>query len=215
MRGKVRVREAYSRAYRITPAYAGKSSSRVRNGTFLKDHPRLCGEKSFSLILSICGSGSPPPMRGKGFKSSVDAGKYRITPAYAGKSLISSSMSDSLWDHPRLCGEKTAFPWRKVQLRRITPAYAGKSWEYVLVYKLDRDHPRLCGEKFRIHLFITCQPGSPPPMRGKEYRTEPTFPECQDHPRLCGEKSIMQLKFSAYLGSPPPMRGKAEKQRKF
>ncbi|ERJ86512.1 hypothetical protein RUMCAL_03527, partial [Ruminococcus callidus ATCC 27760] len=30
-----------------------------------KDHPRLCGEKSFSLIRSICGSGSPPPMRGK------------------------------------------------------------------------------------------------------------------------------------------------------
>ena len=45
-------------------------------------------------------------MRGKGFKSSVDAGKYRITPAYAGKRQIDSCLKIAIGDHPRLCGEK-------------------------------------------------------------------------------------------------------------
>ena len=45
MRGKACDKRKFRRGIRITPAYAGKSSSRVLNGTFLKDHPRLCGEK--------------------------------------------------------------------------------------------------------------------------------------------------------------------------
>ena len=45
-------------------------------------------------------------MRGKGSKSSVDAGKYRITPAYAGKSITEIFQKDVNKDHPRLCGEK-------------------------------------------------------------------------------------------------------------
>ena len=45
MRGKVRVGEAYSRAYRITPAYAGKSRPPQNAIVTKRDHPRLCGEK--------------------------------------------------------------------------------------------------------------------------------------------------------------------------
>ena len=45
MRGK----EAYSGdsivGIRITPAYAGKSTSGVLMNTMEEDHPRLCGEK--------------------------------------------------------------------------------------------------------------------------------------------------------------------------
>ena len=70
-----------------------------------------------------------------------------ITPAYAGKRLLSSMPSDSSWDHPRVCGEKVrgyVKIWNEwgspprmrgkglrnlVEMRfvRITPAYAGKS----------------------------------------------------------------------------------------
>ena len=46
MRGKVRVGEAYSRAYRITPAYAGKSGLHDVLPVPAEDHPRLCGEKA-------------------------------------------------------------------------------------------------------------------------------------------------------------------------
>ena len=49
----------------ITPAYAGKS--RRSNCCFKRsrDHPRLCGEKKFSVNSAFRCAGSPPPMRGK------------------------------------------------------------------------------------------------------------------------------------------------------
>ena len=132
---------------RITPAYAGKRSASRGHVETVRDHPRLCGEKSFSLILNICGSGSPPPMRGK--------------------ETVHSLLVHYSQDHPRLCGEKvilnrfTAFtigsppPMRgKVYpicensiLHRITPAYAGKRWGVLVFLSFCQDHPRLCGEK--------------------------------------------------------------------
>ena len=87
MRGKVRVREAYSRAYRITPAYAGKSSDYTAGKCWFWDHPRLCGEKVTKLVVFPINVGSPPPMRGK--VQIIQRGNvgFGITPAYAGKSL--------------------------------------------------------------------------------------------------------------------------------
>ena len=110
-------------------------------------------------------------MRGKGCRCTHASMRFRITPAYAGKRTERRIRTAEKWDHPRLCGEKsaTAFPWRKVQgspppmrgkgfpkFRRrlfigITPAYAGKRYIANAVAServaLPRDHPRLCGEK--------------------------------------------------------------------
>ena len=91
--------------------------------------------------------GSPPPMRGKGEMDKIATEPFRITPAYAGKRYFSIDDCDSLWDHPRLCGEKpdgyykakditgSPPPMRGKAFRGvvgllskgITPAYAGKS----------------------------------------------------------------------------------------
>ena len=49
----------------ITPAYAGKSSKLLSFSLPDQDHPRLCGEKIFSLFSHAPQTGSPPPMRGK------------------------------------------------------------------------------------------------------------------------------------------------------
>ena len=68
MRGKVVVGSHKSSTSRITPAYAGKSA--------------------YASAFSLCLSGSPPPMRGKG-KSLLDNRiLVGITPAYAGKSQL-------------------------------------------------------------------------------------------------------------------------------
>ena len=85
MRGKDLITRSKFRRYRITPAYAGKSS--LYPALFLqrRDHPRLCGEKTFTKNTGIRKEGSPPPMRGKvtGYLNErmIDG----ITPAYAGK----------------------------------------------------------------------------------------------------------------------------------
>ena len=93
-----------------------------------RDHPRLCGEKTLF--------------------AHQDAGKRRITPAYAGKRSASCGRVEAVRDHPRLCGEKDVDcktiageagsppPMRGKVLgcgigngkERITPAYAGKSF---------------------------------------------------------------------------------------
>ena len=72
---------------RITPAYAGKSHGENSGGCKRWDHPRLCGEKYFSIFIFLFLQGSPPPMRGKANVPSSDLRDTRITPAYAGKSV--------------------------------------------------------------------------------------------------------------------------------
>ena len=90
-----------------------------------------------------------------------------ITPAHAGKSTVEHQNGLHSQDHPRVCGEKLAFPaflaremgspprmrgkdmdtLQTVHDSRITPAYAGKSVCPVLLVGVVGDHPRVCGEK--------------------------------------------------------------------
>ena len=45
-------------------------------------------------------------MRGKVGGDSLETGNVRITPAYAGKSVVQNFFIPFRQDHPRLCGEK-------------------------------------------------------------------------------------------------------------
>ena len=112
-----------------------------------------------------------------------------ITPARAGKSLITQTASCAGWDHPRACGEKQqpnmmqqfqqGSPPRvrgKVKRRRvflyhdgITPARAGKRASGTLVFVAAGDHPRACGEKAVLAHDVLIQVGSPPRVRGKDW----------------------------------------------
>ena len=47
MRGKVPAIQAGFGWLGITPAYAGKSIFACDTGAAIRDHPRLCGEKSY------------------------------------------------------------------------------------------------------------------------------------------------------------------------
>ena len=148
MRGKVsEARRGWS-VGGITPAYAGKSATGATSSIVKKDHPRLCGEKFSFLDTARRAVGSPPPMRGKGKTVHLFCSGYRITPAYAGKSLNAPLGQGVLQDHPRLCGEKcrqldlwgmpegSPPPMRgkghlsslRLLVAGITPAYAGKSY---------------------------------------------------------------------------------------
>ena len=86
----------------------GKGHSLFHSPEVEQDHPRLCGEKTDLIILTLNKLGSPPPMRGKASKRIDGAVTLRITPAYAGKSAHFSGNRADREDHPRLCGEKPA-----------------------------------------------------------------------------------------------------------
>ena len=188
MRGKVTGNEHCKIAVRITPAYAGKSVHDRHNAIHCWDHPRLCGEKVSLRAFAVPLLGSPPPMRGKDHVCDEVTKHFRITPAYAGKSLTSEQRDKVLEDHPRLCGEKFQLlchghkdqgsppPMRGKGSKSlmiatcfgITPAYAGKRKKIDVIFEGSEDHPRLCGEKFASPAPRVNGIGSPPPMRGKE-----------------------------------------------
>ena len=90
----------------ITPAYAGKRERNQLSRIKSWDHPRVCGEKHTLAIASGLTTGSPPRMRGKGKNANRTERAARITPAYAGKSILATVWVQSRRDHPRVCGEK-------------------------------------------------------------------------------------------------------------
>ena len=152
---------------RITPAYAGKSTTTVQSNGPRKDHPRVCGEKIRAYVKIWNEWGSPPRMRGKVLAALMPTNALRITPAYAGKSWNSRWNLPCCKDHPRVCGEKNSMseyffavlgspprmrgkagsaPGFPLSLG-ITPAYAGKSRIGCSGNTGSKDHPRVCGEK--------------------------------------------------------------------
>ena len=86
MRGKVTAIAEAEATDGITPACAGKRIPEHHCELQHEDHPRLCGEKTFSSTLVFNLPGSPPPVRGKDAKQDILYGVLRITPACAGKS---------------------------------------------------------------------------------------------------------------------------------
>ena len=149
MRGKVYNSSRVEQRNRITPAYAGKSRICWRKSRGIWDHPRLCGEELHSCPTRRSAELSPPPMRGKVKYKAQRLYEKRITPAYAGKSLLVVNLACGKQDHPRLCGEKvhgdlysckmsgSPPPMRGKAVNAadvvnwfgITPAYAGKSFQ--------------------------------------------------------------------------------------
>ena len=71
------------------------------------DHPRVCGEKYTHQQHSFLTQGSPPRVRGKGCPLVEKTVARRITPACAGKRYGWKVTDCKIWDHPRVCGEKT------------------------------------------------------------------------------------------------------------
>src|SRR5699024_251378 len=131
-----------------------------------RDHPRIRGENAQRKVCLIPASGSPPHTRGKPFAECLIDLCGRITPAYAGKTLVWRCAIAFWRDHPRIRGENTILPitapfrsgspphtrGKHRQFKRnsgrvgITPAYAGKTFLALFYLTISRDHPRIRGE---------------------------------------------------------------------
>ena len=131
--------------------------------------------------------GSPPQVRGKLDVIACVDYFHRITPAGAGKTDYTSTVSARVQDHPRRCGENFRnnpvaenIPGSPPQVRgkhsymccggirdRITPAGAGKTNPRLYHRYTAPDHPRRCGENSIRTLHHESCRGSPPQVRGK------------------------------------------------
>ena len=84
MRGPLRIWDSLTPGLRITPAYAGTTSTSPSATLFPSDHPRLCGDHELWQMMDDLDLGSPPLMRG---------------PHTHAQTCFMSV------DHPRLCGD--------------------------------------------------------------------------------------------------------------
>ena len=126
VRGKVMAFSSSDSAFRITPACAGKRIQNEAEPRKWTDHPRVCGEKMFSISGDVKYPGSPPRVRGKvGFIVLVQTA-IGITPACAGKRMQQRWPCIASWDHPRVCGEKVAGAAAVCCARGSPPRVRGK-----------------------------------------------------------------------------------------
>ena len=167
MRGKVGLPPPFLSMRRITPAYAGKSPKFRNRLDVYKDHPRVCGEKTYRDSPTYPAAGSPPRMRGKASGPGVLSSLSGITPAYAGKSPVRELLLIVSRDHPRVCGEKLAGRCPAPAGLGSPPRMRGKAWLVAVPLPPVWDHPRVCGEKSTFVPHEVCNVGSPPRMRGK------------------------------------------------
>ena len=131
-------------------------------------------------------------MRGKGILSSVATVRTGITPAYAGKRKLLWRTNSSLWDHPRVCGEKVQNEHHHVNCLGSPPRVRGKD----------------------SRQDLNLQPaGITPACAGKSPTAVPQAECCRDHPRVCGEKIWPVPHRPAITGSPPRVRGKGPAER--
>ena len=171
---------------------------------------------------------SPPRMRGKAKNRCRSCPLTRITPACAGKRAASLAEITSLWDHPRVCGEKRCgenllniAPGSPPRMRGkgpddrahplvpgITPACAGKRKPHLHKKGCTWDHPRVCGEKVSELRSQNEAAGITPAYAGKSSEDTRRSGTNGDHPRVCGEKSFENGVKGYFEGSPPRMRGK-------
>ena len=105
VRGKLSSPSQAGLGPRITPARAGKTRTHFLPIIPPPDHPRACGENSPLAASRIARYGSPPRVRGKQLSQTRRKSKKRITPARAGKTPDIAGFKNTLWDHPRACGE--------------------------------------------------------------------------------------------------------------
>ena len=167
VRGKEWYLQGESPAPGITPACAGKRTAQRSQRCQKWDHPRVCGEKTLCRSTVVPVWGSPPRMRGKGHIHILIVNNLGITPAYAGKSALSTfSSRKNSGSPPRMRG-KVSVNGRGFILYGITPAYAGKRVAGGFRPGTTQDHPRVCGEKGSSTFWSRNHSGSPPRMRGK------------------------------------------------
>ena len=228
MRGKLRRLPLIWYNIRITPAYAGKTIAGFKNIWIIEDHPRVCGENLVSRVSGGLFPGSPPRMRGKPIFDFLFEFGDGITPAYAGKTALSTVYGTSGGDHPRVCGENTSCDWGIDREVGSPPRMRGKLAKKLGIEPKEGDHPRVCGENNLEHGAGVDSGGSPPRMRGKLHiallisqsgRITPAYAgkthqqkkdlaAMRDHPRVCGENDGIASAAIMYKGSPPRMRGK-------
>ena len=170
----------------IIPAHAGNTAGFMSKGTYLRDHPRACGEHLMLGITLAVVRGSSPRMRGTLLQLPDIPSNGGIIPAHAGNTLTAMQKSLTVEDHPRACGE------------HALDAGKGLKWP--------GSSPRMRGTPTALHVEVACH-GIIPAHAGNTLTAMQKSLTVEDHPRACGEHALDAGKGLKWPGSSPRMRG--------
>ena len=134
----------------------------------------------------------------------------RITPAHAGKTLLSLSALMRDADHPRACGENRYKCYEDKVPIGSPPRMRGKHSIDSAVLKLLRITPAHAGKTLLRRINALVKADHTPAHAGKTSPTTPRLCSRPDHPRACGENPSVRVSRFTTPGSPPRMRGKHE-----
>ena len=188
-----------------------------------RDHPRMRGEHSVALFLTLSFRGSSPHSRGARRCSGRPGRRPRIIPACAGST---PSSRRGRRDHPRMRGEHVATaplpnanagssPHARgapcpsahpTKAQRIIPACAGSTMCGCTGVQCIRDHPRMRGEHIALEIGISLAQGSSPHARGAHEVPEGVHPMVGIIP-ACAGSTCSYCSIAATIWNHPRMRG--------
>ena len=172
----------------ITPACAGKRPSCRRCTRYSRNHPRVRGEESLTVMVTVAFLESPPRARGRGNNNYHALPICGITPACAGKRHERRGSVRHIRNHPRVRGEEWSCSSRRCPAPESPPRARGRA----------TFDPTCCDRN-----------GITPACAGKRAcggrRAEPVW----NHPRVRGEEDVGVLRDSVVVESPPRARGRA------
>ena len=175
------------RAWRLIPAWAGKTTGTARAAVHRQAHPRVGGENSSLVATPTSAAGSSPRGRGKQNASPTGRVLKGLIPAWAGKTLVRRLGGHQAKAHPRVGGENAVEvdpavvrvgssprgrgkpSWWAGELARrgLIPAWAGKTAHATDWSNQDQAHPRVGGENRVACGLLPALGGSSPRGRGK------------------------------------------------
>ena len=227
-RGRL-VHEAGSQpGVRLTPAWAGKTSSPTQAPSNPSTHPRVGGEDVAAVPAPMSVIDSPPRGRGRRpVRPRRNAGD-RLTPAWAGKTLSGAPSQGGASTHPRVGGEdgtrntgaRVVFdspPRGRGRLQRLarkhvpdrlTPAWAGKTPASRPETRPRPTHPRVGGEDSRKRASSVISIDSPPRGRGRHSTSPSHRPSPRLTPAWAGKTQFPLSWVFRSIDSPPRGRGK-------
>ena len=186
-RGKQNSAKGYAPSLRLIPAWAGKTKASFGLSPVMRAHPRVGGENGTIAGARLSASGSSPRGRGKPCPRNALRSRYRLIPAWAGKTIFVALYQNNETAHPRVGGENGLVgPFADVPAGSsprgrgkpppllghlaasgLIPAWAGKTRCPRRRASDRRAHPRVGGENHRPDVAELAINGSSPRGRGK------------------------------------------------
>ena len=171
----------------ITPACAGKTPARSRQGCRKADHPRMRGEDDGDGGDYLIIHGSPPHARGRRRSFGRRVAASGITPACAGKTGAFRNGVTCATDHPRMRGEDSPSVRGSISPGGSPPHARGrqpKHWPMLVRWRIT---PACAGKTFLSVLLGDRPPGSPPHARGRQVVNATGRPEPGITPACAGK----------------------------